>query len=141
MFFDWFFSLQCFPSQRFCCVFASSVEAMALSTKKWDGLLEYVERLSQYASRNVSSEETKNFSMQDASVGTDSVWQDVEDDRPYEALHAWLKEQAVNFYQDERVNCHEALRFIVLEYSIAKGCAKVLVFDVEEQCHKLIVFC
>ena len=84
----------------------------------------------------------KQLSIQDAFVGTGPVlWQDVEDDHPYQALHAWLKEQAVNFYQDERANCHEALRFIVLEYVIGKGCAKVLAFDIDEQCHKLIVFC
>lgn len=115
---------------------------MPLNFKKEEGLRLYVEELSLYACKTVLTEEANNFSIQDASVGTGSgLWQDVADDKPYEALHAWLKEQAVNFYQDERVTCDEALRFIVLEYTIGEGCAKVLAFDVDEQCHKLIVFC
>ena len=67
-------------------------------------------------------------------------WKEFEDDPPFEALHAWLKEQSRSFYQDDYVQLYEALRFVVQEHVVVKGAATVLVVDIDQQNMKLVYF-
>ena len=75
-----------------------------------------------------------------AYVPKDEDWCDIEGQPAYEALHWWLKEQSMIFFQDDTVVVYEALRFIVQEHEIAPGDVKVLAFDVDEQQLMLIMF-
>ena len=100
--------------------------------------LTYVKDLSQYT---FCADLDPNVKMADIAYGPkDGDWCDIEGEPAYEALHWWLKEQSMIFFQDDTVVVYEALRFMVQEHEIAPGNVKVLAFDVDEQQLKLIMF-
>ena len=71
---------------------------------------------------------------------SEQQWESFDGNGAIEVVHWWLKEQASNFFQDDYILLYEATRYVVQEYSISLGSAKVLALDLDDQDLKLILF-